>query len=345
VTLDWTLFFPPGTRVLALPNWENPRLYLPAQHFSRNWQESSFYPASRLLARLFRVSLRVKAAAGLGEIRTVQSSQWPLGEFTREVLPQAMSAVILVGTPGTVQKITVRVLGERGEVLGYLKYAEKEAARKRLRHEHRMLGTIPSGAGPEALKFGPFADGEALLITALAGKKLPTTFPPPEELKDLLESLVISRPVAFDAHPWVRLVREQSGAEFEPWFEVLARKSWPVVVQHGDFAPWNLLKQAGGAVGAIDWEYGVLEGFPHLDLAYYILQVSALVQRRTPSKAVGYATTYMMRQPRLAVSSEEAHILTYLAAYDAYLKSRDDGQPDDTRLQMWRRAIWSLGGV
>jgi hypothetical protein len=255
-----------------------------------------------------------------------------------------MSAVILVGTPGPVQKFTVRVLGERGEVLGYLKYAEKEAARKRLRHEHRMIRTIPSGAGPEALKFGPFEDGEALLITALAGKKLPTTFPPPVELKDLLASLVISQPVDFDAHPWVRLVREQRGADFEPWFEVLAKKSWPVVVQHGDFAPWNLLKRPGGAVCAIDWEYGVREGFPQLDLAYYILQVSALVHRRTPSKAVEYATTYMKRQPRLAVSSEEAHILTYVAAYDAYLKSRDEGEPDH-RLQMWRRAIGRIGGA
>lgn len=343
MTSNWPLFFPPGTRVLALPNWDNPRLFLPAQRPSRSWQDSSFYPASRLLARLYRISLRTRAAAGLGEIRKVQASHWPLGEFTQEVLPQAESSVILVGTPGPAQKITARVLDGRGEVLGYLKYAEKEGARKRLRQEFRMLHKLPSGVGPELLKFGPFADGEAMLITALAGKMLPTNLPPPEDLKGFLGSLVVSSPVPLEAHPWVNYIREQRGPDFDPSFEVLASSSWPIVVQHGDFAPWNLLWRPDGTVGAIDWEYGVPEGFPHLDLAYYILQVSALIQRRTPSKAVEYATTYLARQTRLALSSKEAHGLVHLAAYDAYLRSRDDGQSDDTRLQTWRRAVWRKG--
>jgi hypothetical protein len=343
MTLDWTSFFPPGTRVLALPNWKHPRLYLPAQSFFQNWQDSAFYPASRFLARVYRVSLRTRAAVGLGETRKVQSSHWPLGEFTREVLPEAESVVTLVGTPGPAQKITVRVLDGRGEVLAYLKYAEKEAARKRLRQECRMLHHLPGGAGPEVLKFGPFADGEALLITALTGKRLSTSLPPPEGSKDFLASLVLSAPLPLEAHPWARLVREQRSRLFEPWFEVLARKSWPIVAQHGDFAPWNLLWRPSGTVGAIDWEYGTLEGFPHLDLAYYILQISALIQRRPPSKAVEYATTYLIRQPQLALSNEDAHALTCLAAYDAYLKAREDGQPDDTKLQMWRRRIWEFG--
>jgi hypothetical protein len=195
MTLDWTSFFPPGTRVLALPNWKHPRLYLPAQSFFQNWQDSAFYPASRFLARVYRVSLRTRAAVGLGETRKVQSSHWPLGEFTREVLPEAESVVTLVGTPGPAQKITVRVLDGRGEVLAYLKYAEKEAARKRLRQECRMLHHLPGGAGPEVLKFGPFADGEALLITALTGKRLSTSLPPPEGSKDFLASLVLSAPL------------------------------------------------------------------------------------------------------------------------------------------------------
>ena len=341
--LDWTWFFPPGTRVLALPNWKSPRLYLPAQHFHRIWQDSSFYPASRLLARVYRLSLRARAAAGLGETREARRSFWPLGKFARGVLPQAASAVTLVGTPGPAQKITVRVLGRQGEVLAYLKYAEKVAARRRLRHEHRMLREIPGGVGPSVLKFGPFADGEALLTTALAGEKLPTTLPPPEELNSFLASLVVSPPVPLETHPWVRLVREQRGPDLERWFETLAARSWPVVVQHGDFAPWNLLRWPAGPVGAIDWEYGTLEGFPHLDLAYYILQVAALIQRRTPPRAMDYATSFLMRQPQLALSAEEARVLIYLSAYDAYLKSRQDGQPDDTKLQAWRRRIWELG--
>jgi hypothetical protein len=334
------LFCPPDTLVLALPSWKSPRLYLPVQHFSQRWDASSFYPASRPLARLYRLSLRARAAARLAEVRQVQSGVWPLGAFVRDVLPEVESAVTLVGTPGPAQKITARLLGRQGEVLGYLKYAHKEAARWRLRQEHRLLCNLPTGVGPAPLKFGPFAEGEALLTTVLEGKKVPTYLPPAEDLTNFLGALIVSPSVPLEVHPWAQRIREEGSTGFEPWFEALADKNWPVAVQHGDFVPWNLLRKPGGTLGAIDWEYGVLDSFPYLDLAYYVLQIMALVRRQSPATAAEYTTRYLNRHARLTLSSREARALTSLAAYDAYTKSREDGQPDDVRLQAWRREIW-----
>jgi hypothetical protein len=339
-TVDWTLFFPPDERVLALPNWKDPRLYISAHNLSRRWKDSSFYPASRLLARLYRLSLRSRVATGLVEARRVSSASWPLGEFAREAMPLARSAAVLVGTPGPPQKITARIYDEQGEVLGYLKYAEKEAARRRLRQEDRLLRNLPGGAGPELLKFGPFGKGEALLTNVLRGKSMPPTIPSNGSIVRFLTSLTVSPPVPLEAHEWVRLVRERSGLDLDPWLEVLSAKRWPVVVQHGDFAPWNLFRRPDGTLGAIDWEYGTLEGFPHLDLTYYVLQVLALMQRQAPQKAAEYTVRYLIQQPQLALNKEEASVLTRLTAYDAYLKSRQDGQPDDAGLQAWRRRVW-----
>lgn len=339
-TVDWTLFYPPGTLVLALPSWKSPRLYLPVQHFSQRWDASSFYPASRTLARLYRLSLRARAAARLAEVRQVQSGVWPLGAFVRDVLPEVESAVTLVGTPGPAQKITARLLGGQGEVLGYLKYAHKEAARFRLRQEHRLLCNLPAEVGPDPLKFGSFADGEALLTTVLEGEKAPTSLPPADDLMDFLGTLAVSPSVPLEAHPWAKRIREEGSTKLEYWFESLADKSWPVVVQHGDLAPWNLLRKPDGTLGAIDWEYGVLDSFPHLDLAYYVLQIMALVRRQSPAAAAEYTIRYLNQDAGLTLSSKEARALTSLAAYDAYTKSREDGQPDDVRLQAWRRVIW-----
>ena len=276
------------------------------------------------------------------EARQVLSGSWPLGEFVKDVLPEVRSAIVLVGTPGPAQKITARLLGDRGRVLGYLKYGEKEAARTRLEQERRVLNDLPGGVGPRLLKFGSLGDGDALLVTALEGKGVPATLHLDEDLIALLTSLVVSAPVPLEDHPWVRHVSETTADPcLNPWFEMLAGKRWPVVVQHGDFAPWNLVRKPDGTLGAIDWEYGALEGFPYLDLAYYVLQVLALVHRQAPSRAAEYAAGYLSRQPRLALSGPEAQVLTRLAAYDAYLKSRADGQPDDTKLQAWRRAVWT----
>jgi hypothetical protein len=337
----YDLFFPDGTRVLTLPNWQNPRLYLPARYFLQRWKDSSFYPAFRLLARLNRLSLRIRATVGLGEVRQVRSSGWPLGEFTHDVLPQATSVVVLVGTPGPAQKLTAQLRDDNGQVLGYLKYGEKEAARKRLQQERRMLSCIPEGTGPELLKYGTLGDGEALLTTLLPGKSLPATLPPARDLTDFLTGLAVLPPVPITNHPWVRRARNRSQLELDPWFEALTGRDWPVTIQHGDFAPWNLLRRSDGRLGAIDWEYGTLEGFPYLDLAYYVLQTSALIYHEAPLRAAEYASKYLARQPQLMLRSVEARALVSLAAYDAYQGFREDGHlPTTNNLQMWRRAIW-----
>lgn len=337
---DWNLFFPSGTRVLALPDWQRPRLYLPEQNFLQCWRESSFYPAYRSRARLYRFLLRIRATTGLVAVRTAQPSGWPLGEFCQEALPHISSAVVLVGTSGPAQKITVQLRDGKGRILGYLKYAEKEAARKRLRQEHQMLFNIPGARGPEPLKYGPLANGEALLTTSMSGRKLPANLPPASDLTGFLMSLAVLPPVPVEDHPWVLRIRERNKFEFDSWFETLAGKNWPVVVQHGDFAPWNLLRRPDGTIGAIDWEYGALESFPYLDLAYYVLQTSALIYRRAPSKAADHAAAYLSLQPQLALSRVEARSLTYLAAYDAYEKSLEDGHAPGDSLQTWRRAVW-----
>jgi hypothetical protein len=336
------LFFPPGTRVLALPNWHHPRLYLPAQRFSQRWHESAFYPASRLGARLHRLLLRIRAVAVMAEVRTVTSSAWPLGEFTENLLPQLDSAAILVGASSASQKVTVQLRDERGVVLGYLKHAGQGVARTRLRHEHYVLSGLSKGMGPKALKYGTFGNGEALLMTPISGRQLPTTLPPANGVVDVLLSFASSPSIDLEGHPWVLRTLERGSdiAALEACLEALVGKRWPIAVQHGDFAPWNLLRKPGGEVGTFDWEYGRLEGFPYLDLAYYILQTAALIYRWAPAKAARYAVRYLTSEPRLALSTAEAQALTRLAAYDAYYTFLQYGRVEGTNLQVWRRAIW-----
>lgn len=347
MTVDWKLFFPPGAHVLALPNWRNPRLYLPARtSFFQRWEESSLYPAFRHRAQLYRFLVRIRASMRLAAVRTVRTSDWPLGEFIRDVLPSAVCGAVLDSHPlRTAQQSTVQLRGENDTVLGYLKYAEKEAARKRLRQEHRMLSSLPEGtASPKPLKYGALDNGEALLVTPLSGKHLPATFPPDVGLHAFLMSLVVSPPVTIAEHPWVRRIRERSEHELDHWFETLSGKDWPVVIHHGDFVPWNLLRSSDGSLAAIDWERGTLEGFPYLDLAYYILQISLAIYRWTPFRAAEYAAEYLARQPQLALSSAEARALVCLAAYDAYRKITEDWPPSVGKNELyqlrWWQSIW-----
>jgi hypothetical protein len=338
--MDTGLFFPPGERAMVLPNRRNPRLYLLSRDPFQRWQETSFYPATRLRAKLYRLSVRLRAATRLAPVVQVRSSDWPLGEFVEDVMPQISSAIVLVGTHHPTRHLTAQLRDGKGRVLGYLKFAEAGVARKRLRQEWIMLSNLPEGIAPEPVKFGPFGNGEAMLESALAGKPPPATLPPPADIMGVLESLPTSSPRSLEVHPWVRRMRDGGTPQLDAFLEPLADRAWPLTVHHGDFAPWNLLRMSDGTLRVIDWEYGSLEGFPYLDLVHYILQISALIYRKAPLSAARFASTYLSLRPHLGLNATEARALTSLAAYAAYRKSSEDGREPDAGLQPWRRAIW-----
>ncbi|CAA9265362.1 MAG: hypothetical protein AVDCRST_MAG93-2381 [uncultured Chloroflexia bacterium] len=339
LTIDWARLFPPGARVLAIPNWDKPRLLAPAHHFYDRWRGSSFYPASRPQARIYRAFLRTKAAMRLVESRTVPPGDWLLYDFVREVLPQTAAVdAVLIGSGGLAQKLTVRLRDKSGEVIGYLKYGEKEASRRRLLREFHMLSGI-GGVAPEPLKYGTLGRGEALLIAPLVGRAPRASLTPAGGVEEFFKALTVLPPMPLEDHPWVQDIRHRSGGELDHWLEDLADREWPVVVQHGDFAPWNLLRRPNGTLGAIDWEYGTLEGFPYLDLAYHMLHTSALIYRWPPARAVEYTDRYLSSRLWTALRSKETLVLTRLAAYDAYLKGLEDGKRP-SGIQSWRRRVW-----
>jgi aminoglycoside phosphotransferase len=345
VTTDWQCFFPPGTPVLALPSRQAARLYIPAHNPYQRWKTSSLYPASRALGTLYRLVLRAKAVAGLAAVITVHPrNHWLLGDFVRPVLPELSCAVVLVGYPGPTQKFVVQLLDAKGAILGYLKYAEKDGARERLRQERQMLMKIPNGVGPKLLKYGVLGDGEALLTTAVPGSKVPAKLPPDDRLLAFARSLRTPYLSSLEDHPWVRRVCSENRDEVYRCLEVLSGRDWPVVIQHGDCVPWNLVQRPDGTLGAIDWEYGTLQGFPCLDLIYFILQTSFLVHRWAPPRAAEYATRYLTLLPEFELGSEEARALTRLAAYEVFQRFMDYGQPPAAPVlglpAPWWHTVW-----
>jgi hypothetical protein len=113
-----------------------------------------------------------------------------------------------------------------------------------------------------------------------------------------------------------------------------------VAIQHGDFAPWNLVDDRHG-VKAVDWEAGRLEGFPYLDLAFYVLQVGALVHRWPPGKTAAFAARWLTAHLPISVSAAEARTMVQMAAYDSYSRDLGEGKIEGDPLQQWRRAVWS----
>jgi hypothetical protein len=87
---------------------------------------------------------------------------------------------------------------------------------------------------------------------------------------------------------------------------------------------------------AIDWEYGTLVGFPYIDQAFFMLQVTMLMNRWSPARAREFAVQKLTK----VVSERQAHAIVKLSAFDAFHKSIDDGHSPDDPNQRWRSAVW-----
>ncbi len=339
--MDWSHFFPPGTRVFALPNWQSPQLYIPALSPSLRLQATSLFPGWRLPARIRRAALKAKALLWPGELRTVENTRWTLGDFVADILPQAQTAIVLSNPKNFGGKLVAQLCDSTGGVVGYVKYGERPVAQERLRNEYAVLNALPPNTGPSPLKFGSLSDGVALCLGAVAGTALPPSLTPAPAALHFLEMLPASQAVALDEHPWIQALRSQAGSELERWLEPLGARKWPVVLQHGDFAPWNLVRTGDGSLRALDWEYGCIEGFPFFDIAYHVLQVALLIRRHSALKAAETAASVLTAlQTPDALQLSLGRSIVALAAHEQFAKSAEDGHDPGTHIQQCRRSIW-----
>lgn len=319
----------------VLPNRENPRLYFFKGHARERWSYSEFFPAYRWNARVQRLIIRCKALLGWIDTLKISDKNGTLGDFLQVCLPTFKCGAVLVGAPGPAQKLTVQ-LWDHFRVIGYLKYGEKPAARMRLQQEYAVLSSLPVGLGPRVLLFNEFAEGMALALAPVPGRSLPARISSLSSAARFLPRLVTGDVYEAINHPWIRLMLERHSGMIDSWIDAFEGASWPVVIQHGDFAPWNIFCDSSGTITAIDWEYGSTVGFPYLDKAFFILQVTNLMNRWSPVRAGGFA----VQKLRKDLSDKQAKAIVKLAAFDSFHKSLEDGYSTNEPIQRWRRALW-----
>lgn len=328
--------FPPRTRVIALPSQSQQRVLLADGSVGQRWRDSAAYPAYRRRARLRRALIRGRAALGFTHHAFTSEGSWALKEFVADVLPGLDSVVVLFGTPGPSQKLTVQLRAE-GRLVGYAKIAESKRAQARLHTEWCVLRQLSPGLGPQVLRFGEIGSAKALVVAPVEGRPVAARPILTRRIREVLSRFATGQSAGIDAHPWAVRTRQRNGAELDHLIERLVGRPWSVLIQHGDFAPWNLLASRDGAIVAIDWEYGSDQGMDYLDAAYFILQTGYLMRRWRPGRARDEAIAQLGN----SLPASQADALVRLAAFDAREKALADGHDPESPLQAWRWAVYA----
>jgi aminoglycoside phosphotransferase (APT) family kinase protein len=222
-------------------------------------------------------------------------------------------AVLLGGSKDPNAKVTVVLLDEYGPAF-VIKVATTEAATRVVRHEGQLLDALAAvGLGslgptvPRALGYLS-ADGlPALVTTAVAGvpmtvryhawrhtarrRKVRADFAAAAAWLNQLQTRTAgaSAPVRllaeaidtisarFEGHPGLPLLRRRLGIGAE----LLAERSTPRTVVHGDYWTGNLLMDGDRVAGVVDWESGTLAGEPLRDVARFAVSYSLYLDRHT----------------------------------------------------------------
>ncbi|MBK8189615.1 MAG: hypothetical protein IPK79_04115 [Vampirovibrionales bacterium] len=240
---------------------------------------SGWRPYGRLSAlgwAAFRLCYRI-GALGL----------WPRAQALRVQTAQKTLPAFYVGTPCHCQKwLAFDGEAQTGALTQISKWGVAPGASALIARERdalRQLATFPENIRPLAPGLLSAAGNpesaalEALLLTPLSGA------PSGRRLRayhgDFLRRLRLPdktlslgdecERLQTGFYDWKSLSQKQVSVIETQLAAISSQTALPAVMAHGDFAPWNLKRQADGQLGAVDWEWARWPALPLLDACYF----------------------------------------------------------------------------
>jgi hypothetical protein len=280
---------PTEASFLVISSRQQPRWIVPAQSKTaievlRQWRPYS--KAARLKWLISLAAYRYGLLGYLPSVQTVTFSKIPKLDWHSAV--DALLPVIYVGTPGIYRKAVISLVDEASQtVAGVVKCPIEPLAAKSIRREAALLERLASNGYSVAPRLG-YVDGsqgvaaQQAIAGPLSGRELKACHinfllnlstgeqtSLAEQCK-ALQQTELPQPLqaVWTNWPQIQSIWQQLAVDATPL---------PAVIQHGDFAPWNLKCIASGLC-AIDWEDGQWHGLPLQDLLHFFVIQAYLFQ-------------------------------------------------------------------
>jgi hypothetical protein len=240
----------------------------------------------------------VEADANLLDTIRAGWSAWDLG-----LTPKRLSWLLLTGGQSSINKVVGLVFADSDrQPRMIVKWPRVPESIHALAQEAATLQAVqalrPGGMPdvPRVIFFRECAGRTALGETVLKGQPLFTLVRPDNyrdlalKVTDWLADLAGHAPPRSRADWWNRLI-ETALTDFEQSFGIVLDPSrlretrailstlgdLPLVCEHRDCSPWNVLVRADGELAFLDWESAEPCGLPALDLIYFLTYLAFFV--------------------------------------------------------------------
>lgn len=289
-------------RFAVLPSRAQPRWLLPLASDGRAIDGFELYTPYSPLTRVLKALVVGARATGWNvwaQRNVLVAARAPLAleKLATEVTGEKqVTFAFSVGTPGSVQKLTVQLMDAQGAILGYMKIPLKEAAQRRLRHEAEVLHKLHSFPQlrahiPRVLFAGDWDGRYVLFQSAISGEAGPVRWTHHHET--FLNTLHGCAPMQLPGRTLVQRIAQR-------WNHIAPRlgSSWQRIgrdalqtashdldsaqiacgIHHGDFVCWNT-RVGPKNLFVFDWESAAWETPVLWDKFHFLAQTECHLNR------------------------------------------------------------------
>jgi Phosphotransferase enzyme family len=337
----------PHIRAFAVvPSLRDARWFIPLQSGKAQLRAWDLYTPYQQRARLQRAIVRLLARGGAGpgdRVVLALPAPAPLELQLAAVVGRSdFSIASATGTPGPQRKITMQIATQAGEILAYVKLADRAATAELVQREARFLEYLSAlglqnALAPRLLHHGRHDNGYLMVTEPLPAWLHPSGPTLQSGHASALRELAMQRGANGTSALVQRLGQRIRYLQtcLEPgWVDRLGQAlvalnratdivNLPTTLAHGDFAPWNVRVDRRATKAAMfDWEQGQAEQFLLWDAFHFETMVRILVRRERFAAGKGVLAAVrrlpLIQAFQISAAQARALYIAYLADMSAH---------------------------
>jgi thiamine kinase-like enzyme len=201
-------------------------------------------------------------------------------------------AIITSVYHATAKDKVVLQLQSDSKLIGYMKVGITASGNQRITNEIKALKLLKHLNTPKLLDSGEYLGHKFVFISAINGEQIELSFNTVTTLLKSLHSTESQKYFLLKDHPRTTQIKDCLKAAKQNEFMAIFNDLDLVIqtqlcYEHGDFAPWNILK-SDGELALIDFEYFKADGIQEFDLIKYYYQIGSLLKKHKKQQLISY---------------------------------------------------------
>jgi len=255
---------------IVLPTRKNPKVYLAIDGANVKFNSFKLYNPFSKKAKILKFF-----AFLYPKFNIIKKEKTDFIKYIEKLLQQNLTVSTYISTD---KDKAIIQLQTDSKIIGYMKVGLTSRGNKRVENEIRAIEILQKINPIEIIKKGVYR-GHQFVITKNIDGHIGNI--QENDLNNILSSLKRNKMIPLKDHPRVKNIyvelKKLNLQKFLAYYESLNLNGYAMLVfEHGDFAPWNIMKQKSG-YKLFDLEYFVEDGLEYFDLIKYHYQISILL--------------------------------------------------------------------